>query len=269
VPSFTFCATAEAVVLCGVTPVFVDVDAATFNVDRAAFPAQSFGGDIAGRRVGSLARLTTASFFPAKPFGCYGDGGAVFASDADMAATMRSLRVHGQGHHKYDNVRIGYNSRLDTVQAAILLAKLDVFEDELQRRDAVAARYSAALADVATVPFVGEGILSAWAQYTLTLGPGQRDAVAATLREAGVPTAIYYPLPVHRQTAYNAYPVAGGELTVSQDLSGRVLSLSMHPYLDEEIQNRIVVEVLGALERACVSDAGPPYTTRAGHDAHT
>lgn len=293
VPSFTFCATAEAVVLCGATPVFVDVDAKTFNVDPAAliagaefcreqelrlvgliavdlfglpanYPelhaiagehdlwviadaAQSFGADVNGKRVGSLARVTTASFFPAKPFGCYGDGGAVFTEDPALADTLRSLRVHGKGSHKYDNVRIGYNSRLDTLQAAVLLAKLDVFEDELQRRDVVARRYTEALADVVQVPRLEEGVLSAWAQYTLVLEPGQRDDVAATLRSDGIPTAIYYPLPLHQQTAYDEYPVAGGRLAVSEDLAGRVLSLPMYPYLEEAVQDRIVTAVRGVL----------------------
>lgn len=296
VPSFTFCATAEAVVLCGATPVFVDVDAATFNIERAALQsgldycrteslelvgiiavdlfgqpapyeelhalaaehavwviadaAQSFGGATDGRRVGSLGPVTTASFFPAKPFGCYGDGGAVFTSDAELAATLRSLRVHGEGTHKYENVRIGYNSRLDTLQAAVLLAKLDVFEDELKRRDAVAARYSAALADIVTVPFVVPGNRSAWAQYTLTLAPGQREIVAGSLRAAGIPTAIYYPIPLHRQVAYACYPVADGALPVSDDLATRVLSLPMHAYLDETTQDRIVGAVREALARA-------------------
>ena len=293
VPSFTFCATAEAVVLVGATPVFVDVDAATFNVNAAsvragvsfceeqslklvgiiavdlfgqpapycelqqvadaeelwlmADAAQSMGAHVNRRRVGSLARVTTASFFPAKPLGCYGDGGAVLTTDATIASTLRSLRVHGKGSHKYDNVRIGYNSRLDTMQAAVLLAKLDVFEDELQRRDAVAGRYSASLQDVARAPYVCKGVLSAWAQYTLTLQPGQRGDVVDRLRRAGVPTAIYYPLPLHQQTAYTPYPVVDGRLPVSEDLAGRVLSLPMHPYLELETQNRIVAAVREAL----------------------
>jgi len=293
VPSFTFCATAEAVVLCGATPVFTDVESASFNIDAAALgagiefcrqqtldlagviavdlfgqpapyrelhdvaeehglwllddAAQSIGGQAGGRRVGSLARVTTASFFPAKPLGCYGDGGAVLTTDAEIAATVRSLHVHGKGGHKYDNVRIGYNSRLDTLQAAVLLAKLDVFEDELQRRDAVASRYSEALADVARVPHVADGATSAWAQYTLVLDPGQRDDVATALRSEGVPTAIYYPNPLHRQTAYENYPVVAGELPVSEDLAGRVLSLPMHPYLDATVQDRIVTALCGVL----------------------
>ena len=292
VPSFTFCSTAEAVVLVGATPVFIDVDATTFNVSvesmsvgvsfcreqrwplvgmiavdlfgqpapydelqpmadaeglwLMADAAQSLGADVCHRRVGSLARITTASFFPAKPLGCYGDGGAVLTTDSEIAETLRSLRMHGAGVDKYDNVRIGYNSRLDTLQAAVLLAKLDVFEDELQRRTVVAGRYSANLCDVARVPNVGENVLSAWAQYTLTLRPGQRDCVAETLRLAGIPTAVYYPLPLHKQIAYRGYPVAGG-LAVSEDLASRVLSLPMHPYLEPETQNEIVREALKAL----------------------
>ena len=209
--------------------------------------AQSFGGSLAGRRIGSLARINTVSFFPAKPLGCYGDGGAVLTEDADLAQLLRSLRFHGKGGHPYDNVRIGYNSRLDTLQAAVLLAKLVVFEDELEVRQKVADRYSAGLNDVATVPFVAEAAISAWAQYTLLFESGRRDEVAAALRDQGIPTGIYYSQPLHRQTAYREYPVDDGGLPVSEDLASRVLSLPMHAYLEPSVQARIIESVRAAL----------------------
>ena len=286
VPSFTFCATAEAVVLCGAVPVFADVDARTFNITAATLAtalescaaegmapigiiavdlfgqpadygalhdvvagrdlwilgdaAQSFGGSLAGRRVGSLARINTLSFFPAKPLGCYGDGGAVLTDDAEMAQLLRSLRFHGKGANQYDNVRVGYNSRLDTLQAAVLLAKFEVFEEELQLRQAVAARYSAALDEVAVVPLVPDATTSAWAQYTLMFESGRRDDIASALRQQGIPTGIYYARPLHQQTAYRGYPRVAGGLPVSEDLAQRVLSLPMHPYLEPPLQDRII-----------------------------
>src|SRR5262249_39336411 len=169
-----------------------------------------------GGNVGTFGDLTTTSFFPAKPLGCYGDGGAVFLDDDETIAVLKSLRVHGQGSDKYDNVRIGMNSRLDTMQAAVLLEKLVVFADEIAARQRVAARYSAALGDVVTTPEVPEGLTSVWAQYTVRLPPlCDRDAVAARLKSAGIPTAVYYAKPLHRQTAYHDYPVAGNGLPVS------------------------------------------------------
>lgn len=203
--------------------------------------AQGFGATYHGRSVGTLAAWTTASFFPAKPLGCYGDGGVVFTDDAEKAALIRSLRIHGKGSDKYDNVRIGVNSRLDTIQAAILLEKLAVFPVEISARQRVAARYEAALADAVTVPRVGAGVTSVWAQYTVVLP--ERDRIAAACRQAGVPTAIYYPIPLHRQIGYRRYPTAPGGLEVSERLAAQVLSLPMHPYLDEPTQDFIIATV--------------------------
>lgn len=200
--------------------------------------AQSFGGELDGRRVGRHAPLTTASFFPAKPLGCYGDGGAVVALDPSDAEVLRSVRVHGSGTHKYDNVRLGINGRLDTLQAAVLLPKLAIFADELDRRDRVARRYSEFLEDVAVVPAVPDGARSAWAQYTVRVD--DRDAVAGRLRDVGVPTAIYYPLPLHRQQAYSRFPVGAGGLAVTDEAVTQVLSLPMHPYLDVGDQTRVI-----------------------------
>jgi dTDP-4-amino-4,6-dideoxygalactose transaminase len=206
--------------------------------------AQSFGATRNGRPVGTLAPITTTSFFPAKPLGCYGDGGAVFATSEEHAALLRSIRVHGSGSHKYDNARIGINGRLDTVQAAILRVKLSVFADELVARQRVADRYDEGLGDVVDVPRLGDGCTSAWAQYTLRLA--DRDGVAEALGSEGVPTAVYYPRPLHQQTAYRDFPSAVGGLPVSEQLAGEVLSLPMHPYLSEADQDAVV----GAVRRA-------------------
>ncbi len=207
--------------------------------------AQSFGATYKGRRVGQVTSMTTTSFFPAKPLGCYGDGGAVFTDDAGLAEIVRSLRVHGKGKDKYDNVRIGMNARLDTLQAAVLLEKLAIFPDEIAARQRVGARYNALLADVATVPALTDGVTSVWAQYTIRVP--ERDRVADSLKDAGIPTAVYYPVPLHRQTAYANYPVAENGLPVSETLSEEVLSLPMHPYLDEATQDRIVAAVKAAV----------------------
>ncbi len=208
--------------------------------------AQCFGSSYRGKRAGSIGDVAATSFFPAKPLGCYGDGGAIFTDDDDVATTLRSLRVHGQGSDKYDNVRIGMNGRLDTIQAAILLEKLAIFEDEIGARQKVAHRYALALATMVDVPGVMAGAVSAWAQYTIKLD--DRDGVAARLKAAGVPTAIYYPRPLHRQTAYRDYPVAPSGLPVSEALAERVLSLPMHPYLDDATQGRIVGAVTDAIK---------------------
>ena len=210
--------------------------------------AQSFGAEYRGRKVGSIGDLATTSFFPAKPLGCYGDGGAVFLDDDDTMAVLKSLRVHGQGTDKYDNVRIGMNARLDTMQAAVLLEKLAIFADEIAARDRIAARYNAMLRNAVAAPEVPEGLTSVWAQYTVRLPAGcDRDAVAARLKGAGIPTAVYYPKPLHTQTAYRDYPRAGNGLPVSEQLSAEVLSLPMHPYLDEPTQDRIVATLRAAL----------------------
>jgi dTDP-4-amino-4,6-dideoxygalactose transaminase len=209
--------------------------------------AQSFGATYKNRKVGTIGAITTTSFFPAKPLGCYGDGGAVFTEDDKLIEVLRSLRVHGQGADKYDNVRIGMNGRLDTMQAAVLIEKLAIFEDEIAKRDRVAAAYNAALKDIAIVPEVPKGYTSVWAQYTIRLPGRDRDKVAAAMKAQGVPTAIYYAKPLHQQTAYCHYPVAGNGLPVSDRLAHEVLALPMHPYLDEQTQGRIVEALRAAL----------------------
>ncbi len=209
--------------------------------------AQSFGASHCGRPVGSIGALTTTSFFPAKPLGCYGDGGAILTDDADHAERLRSLHVHGRGSDKYDNVRIGMNSRLDTIQAVVLLEKLAIFPDEIERRQRVAERYAAGLQDVAAVPTVREGSRSVWAQYVIRVPAERRARFMADLKAEGIPTAIYYPLPLHRQTAYRRYPVAGNGLPVSDRIAAEVVALPMHPYLDEAVQDRIVAAARASL----------------------
>jgi dTDP-4-amino-4,6-dideoxygalactose transaminase len=208
--------------------------------------AQSFGASYRGRNVGCIGDIVTTSFFPAKPLGCYGDGGAVFTDDDDLAATMRSLRQHGQGGNKYDNVRIGLNGRLDTIQAAVLLEKLRIFEDETAARQAVADRYSERLGNLVRVPRLINGASSVWAQYTIVTD--RREAVAAACQAAGVPTAIYYPLALSQQTAYRHYPQPEAGVPVSERLSQQVLSLPMHPYLDPRTQDRIIAAVQAGLD---------------------
>ncbi|MGB8606432.1 DegT/DnrJ/EryC1/StrS family aminotransferase [Bradyrhizobium sp.] len=292
-PSFTFCATGEVVALLGATPVFVDVDEATFNIDpvslrngiavakkqglkpRAVIPvdlfgqpadhdaigaiaeaegmfvlddaAQAFGASYKGRRLGRSGLATATSFFPAKPLGCFGDGGAIFTDDARLAETLRSVRVHGQGSDKYDNVRIGLTARLDTMQAAILIEKLKIFEDEIAARDQVAERYAQGLGNVVSVPRVASDRTSVWAQYTIRLPKGSdREGFAAALKAQGIPTAIYYPKSIHQQTAYRDFPIADGGLPVSESLSREVISLPMHAYLDTPMQERIIKAVRDA-----------------------
>jgi len=293
-PSFTFCATGEAVALTGATPVFVDVDEATFNMDagslkrgiataikrglqpRAVIPvdlfgqsadhdaigrvaeaegmfvlddaAQAFGASYKGRRLGTFGLVTATSFFPAKPLGCFGDGGAIFTDDAELAETLRSIRMHGQGSDRYDNVRLGLTGRLDTLQAAILIEKLKIFEDEIAARNVVAERYARGLGNIVSVPRLASGCTSVWAQYTIRLPKGSdRDAFAAALKAQGIPTAIYYPKSMHQQTAYRDFPVADGGVPISEALSDDVISLPMHAYLDEPTQERIIRAVHGAL----------------------
>jgi dTDP-4-amino-4,6-dideoxygalactose transaminase len=215
-----------------------------FVLDDAA---QAFGASYKGRRLGTFGLVTATSFFPAKPLGCFGDGGAIFTDDARLAETLRSIRVHGQGSDKYDNVRLGLTGRLDTIQAAILLEKLKIFEDEIAVRDRVAERYARGLGNVVTVPHVASGVTSVWAQYTIRLAPGRRDALGATLKAQGIPTAIYYAKPLHRQAAYRDFPVAGGGVPVSDRLADEVISLPMHAYLDVPTQDRIIEAVRQAL----------------------
>jgi dTDP-4-amino-4,6-dideoxygalactose transaminase len=217
-----------------------------FVLDDAA---QAFGATYGNRRIGTLAHATATSFFPAKPLGVYGDGGAVFTDDDELAAAMRSIRMHGEGKSQYYCVRIGMNGRFDTLQAAVLIEKLKIFPDEIAARERAARRYSAALADVATVPRVAPGSTSVWAQYTLRLPAGRREPLAAELKAQGIPTAVYYPKPVHHQDAYRHFPVAEGGAPVSERLAGEVISLPMHAYLDEPTQDRIIAAVRQALAR--------------------
>ena len=209
--------------------------------------AQSFGATYQGRKVGTLGLATTTSFFPAKPLGGYGDGGAIFTDDDELASILRSLRSHGQGAHKYDYVRIGLNGRLDTIQAAILIEKLALFADEIEMRERVAWRYSEGLSTHAIAPRIPPGLSTVWAQYTLRVPASRRDAIAAHLKAAGVPTAIYYPKPLHLQAAYRHFPVAGNGLPIAEKIASEVLSLPMHPYLDERAQDRIIVGVAAAM----------------------
>jgi len=200
--------------------------------------AQSFGAKLNNRAVGTFGLATSTSFFPAKPLGCYGDGGAVFTDDDELIEVMRSIRIHGQGSDKYENVRIGINGRLDTMQAAVLLEKLKIFPDEIEARDRIASRYNAGLADVAKVPRLMAGATSVWAQYTLILK--DREKVAAACKAANVPTAIYYPIPLSHQLGYNHFPTGPGGVPVSERLSAGVLSLPMHPYLAPDAQDYII-----------------------------
>ena len=209
--------------------------------------AQAFGATYRARKLGTLATATATSFFPAKPLGCYGDGGAIFTDDDALAERLRSLRVHGEGADKYDAARIGITGRLDTIQAAILLEKLKIFPEEIVARNAVAQRYATGLAGVATVPRVGNESSSVWAQYTIRLAPGRRDTLAAALKDRGIPTAIYYAKPLHRQAAYRGFPVAEGGLPASEQLAEEVISLPMHAYLDQPVQDRIIAAVRQAL----------------------
>jgi dTDP-4-amino-4,6-dideoxygalactose transaminase len=292
-PSFTFCATAEAVALTGATPVLVDVDEATFNINAASLArgiatarkaglkpkavipvdlfgqpadfdailplaaaeglfvlddaAQGFGASYKGKRLGTFGLATATSFFPAKPLGCYGDGGAIFTDDAALADKLRSIRVHGHGSDKYDNVRLGLTGRLDTIQAAVLIEKLKIFDDEIAVRNRIAQRYANGLGNVVAVPRLADGSTSIWAVYTVRVSGGRRDALAEALKAQGVPTMIYYPKSVHQQTAYKHYPIAEGGLAASEQLSRDVISLPIHAYLDDGTQDRIIKAVRDAL----------------------
>jgi dTDP-4-amino-4,6-dideoxygalactose transaminase len=298
---FTFIATAEVIQLLGATPVFVDIDPPTFNIDPArlsdaiaalkggnsdAHPlpkvrngkllpkavigvdlfglpadyaainrvagehgmvviedaAQSFGGEFDGKQACSLAAVGCTSFFPAKPLGCYGDGGMCFTNDTQLAAVMDSLRVHGKGSDKYDNVRVGFNGRMDTLQAAIVLSKFSIFPEEVELRQQVAGRYERILRDVkgVTAPSVPDGYKSVWAQYSvLATSEAHRQRLQSGLKEAGVPTAVYYPKPLHLQTAFAQLGYREGDFPLSEDAAKRIFSLPMHPYLKSEEQEKI------------------------------
>ncbi|HMD68704.1 MAG TPA: DegT/DnrJ/EryC1/StrS family aminotransferase [Chitinivibrionales bacterium] len=298
--TFTFIATAEVIALLGATPVFVDIDEETYNIDpqqlrkavaavakgesvAAGVPknlrpkgiipvdlfglcadytaidsiakefglfvledaAQSFGATSNGRKACSFGTVAATSFFPAKPLGCYGDGGAVFCGDEQMLEVLRSLRIHGQGSDKYENVRVGINGRMDTIQAAVVLAKMEIFEDEMARRQAVAARYSTALQGNVVVPRVPAGMRSAWAQYSIQTD--KREKVLEHMKKQGIPTAIYYPKPLHLQKAFAALQYRPGQFSVAEKVCGRILSLPMHPYLDEQQQDAVIDHVLKAV----------------------
>lgn len=209
--------------------------------------AQGFGALLDGKRAGAIGDAAATSFFPAKPLGCYGDGGACFTNDDDLNDILRSLRMHGQGADRYEHVRIGYNSRLDTIQAAILIEKLKIFEDEIGLRNQVAERYTDAFAgsNRLVAPKVINGVVSTWAQYTLQVD--NRPKFQADLKEASVPTMVYYPIPLSRQKAYGHYPSA--PTPVSEALSEKVVSLPMHPYLDGPTQDRIIAAALASANR--------------------
>src|SRR5262245_5651863 len=294
-PAFTYTATPESIALLGATPVFVDVDIDTFNVnperlkaglDTAARQnlqpkaviavdlfgqpadygaierfaadyglwvlsdaAQSLGAALGERKVGTLGSITATSFFPAKPLGCYGDGGAIFTNDDEMADIMRSIRLHGRGNDKYDIVRIGVNGRLDTIQAAILLEKLKIFPDEVRTRNEVAKRYSVALAEYVKIPTLAPGVTSVWAQYTLSIPDGYRDHVMRGLKREGIPTQVYYPQSLPSQPAFRSFPICNGGVPNSARLPGTVLSIPMHAYLSEETQNRIIVAISNSMNK--------------------
>ena len=307
---FTFMASAEAIVTVGATPIFVDIEPGSFNMDPAALEraiatlaaggdadhplpswptdklrglhprgiiavdlfglpadygrinsiaaahglfviedaAQSFGASARNARAGALAEIGCTSFFPAKPLGCYGDGGAIFCDDAELDAVLRSIRVHGQGSDKYDNVRIGITGRLDAIQAAVLNTKLDIFEDEITARQRVAARYTQRIAEAGLaliVPTVPDGMVSAWAQYTVVAeNSAARTSFQQKLNVRGVPTMIYYPKTLHEQKAFAPLGYMRGDFPVSEAMADRVFSLPMHPYL-EDAQIDAIVEAMG------------------------
>lgn len=293
---FTFFATLESIALLGATPVVVDVDPRTFNIDpaklelalkalkakdpsihplpagyekltaKAIMPvdlfglpadydrimaiadreklyvigdsAQGFGGVYKGRKASAIPHVTATSFFPAKPLGVYGDGGAVFTNDDNLADVMRSIRVHGMGHDRYYNVRLGLNARFDTFQAVVLKAKLRIFPAELDARQAVAERYDAGLAGKVTTPLIPEGYRSSWAQYSILTD--KRDALQLALKAADVPSMIYYPIPCHMQPVFSNLGYKQDDMPVSEGLSKTILSLPMHPYLKLEDQKKII-----------------------------
>lgn len=302
VPAFTFPATPEVVALLGGSPIFVDVNPRTFNLDVASLKqaiascrleglnpkiilavdlyghpadydeldeiaktegleivadaAQSFGATYKGKRVGALATCTAVSFFPAKPLGCYGDGGAVLTSNEALADKLKSIRAHGKGQDKYDTVRVGLNARMDTLQAAILLEKLAIFPDEIARRQAVAERYTNKLHSVFSVPEVATNCSSVWAQYTLKLASRDvRARLQSKLKSAGVPTAVYYPKPLPYQNAYKEYVIAGQHFTNAEKLSDTVLSLPMHPYLNVGEQNTVIDNALSFANEEVLENA--------------
>ena len=288
-PSFTYCATAEAIANTGATPVFIDIHRRTYNIDpeslerainevkknrqlvpraviavdlfgqSANYPilsaiaksydlkliadsAQGFGTTLKGKHPLHWADITTTSFFPAKPLGCYGDGGAILTNDDNLAIRIESLRFHGKGEEKYDNTHVGLNSRLDTLQAAILLPKLKIFSEEINVRNFIANRYIDGLKDhVSCLPKIMNGVISTWAQFTIEVT--DPELFASRLKEKGIPTARYYPKPVHQQSAYSHFPIEGKKLLNTEDCSNHTISLPMHPYLDNRTQD-IIIEIV-------------------------
>lgn len=289
---FTFVATAEVISLLGATPVFVDIDRDTYNIDplkldesvervleegrlkpAAVIPvdlfglpadyesigkiagkyglkiledaAQGFGGSINGKKAGSFGDAAGTSFFPAKPLGCYGDGGAVFTNDDGLADILKSVRIHGKGSDKYDNIRVGLNARLDTIQAAILIPKLKAFtEYELEARNTYANLYTKGLGDAVKTPFIPEGTVSSWAQYSvLAKNSRERSLLMDKLKSSGIPTMIYYVKPLHLQGAFASLGYKKGDFPISEDVSTRIFSLPMHPYLEQDVIDRVVSTV--------------------------
>lgn len=290
---FTFISTAEVIAILGATPVFVDIDPLTFNLDpvklrevvetianhndlepRGIIPvdlfgqpadyeeietiarefdlfvlqdaAQSFGAEYKNRKACSQGDVAATSFFPAKPFGCYGDGGAIFCDDDNLAERLRSIRVHGEGSHKYENVRLGLNGRFDTIQAAILLTKLEILEDEVNMRNEVARRYSGGLQGLVEVPAVKPDRTSVWAQYSVL--SDNREEIMAALKTRQVPTAIYYPKPLHLQDAFRSLGYRPGDFPASEKTAERIFSLPMHPYLEAEVQEYIIAGIKDAVD---------------------
>lgn len=281
---FTFFATAEAIALLGATPVFVDIDSRTFNIDpdrleeavqrvkqsgdlnpRGILPvnlfglpadyreidriakehalfvledaAQSFGAKYGNQASCSLGEISATSFFPAKPLGCYGDGGAVFTDDDALAEKILSLRIHGMGQNKYDNVRIGLNARMDSIQAAVLLAKLEIFDDELGKRRRLAGVYDQCLKDLVETPYIPGGMSSAWAQFSVL--SDHREAMIEAIEEQGIPVQVYYRVPCHLSKAFAHLGYKPGDLPVTEEVSLRIFSLPMHPYLDFRVATKI------------------------------
>ena len=295
VPSFTFISTAEVVSLLGATPIFVEVEEHTFNIDvkhlevminrvlaegkltpKVIVPvdlfgltadysaiekvaekynllimedsAQGFGGKINGKVAGSFGQVSATSFYPAKPLGCYGDGGAIFTNDDELADVMKSIRVHGMSSDRYNNVRIGINGRMDTIQAAVILGKLEVFVDELDKRNDVASKYKAGITKNVKTPTVPEGYYSSWAQYSVLAESSEmRTKLQDYLKSKNIPSVIYYPIPLHLQTAYAYLGGKRGDLPVTESIADRVFSLPMHPYMtDAEIGE--VIDAINSFE---------------------
>jgi len=219
----------------------IKIIAEKYNLDILEDAAQGFGGSIEGKKAGSFGKLSCTSFFPAKPLGCYGDGGAIFTNDNNLNSSLRSLKEHGKGADKYDNIQIGMNSRLDTIQAAILLEKLQIFDDELVKRNNLANKYFNQITNKRMLPEVPSGFSSSWAQFTLKVD--DRDDVQKKLKNKGIPTMIYYKKCMHKQDAFSEQVIKKLDLNTSEELSKKVLSIPMHPYMDDRTSEKIISEV--------------------------